>query len=346
MGGGCLIELRNVSKTFITDHKIQALKDVNLHIPKGEIFGIIGQSGAGKSTLIRCVNGLEKPDTGEVIVDGVNMCKLNPVDLREARKRIGMIFQHFNLLASRTVAGNIAYPLEIAGVKRSAIKERVDELLHLVGLEDKANAYPRQLSGGQKQRVGIARALANRPQVLLCDEATSALDPETTKSVLHLLADINRKMGLTIVLITHEMAVIQEICDQVAVLDNGTIEEIGSVIEILARPRTDAAKRMVQGLISIQSPPELLERPKQSLTESCVLLKLKFIGSRVHEPVISRMLRKFSVEANILFGKIDQIKDIPFGVLLVEICGLPDQVEKAIAYMNEQGVETEVVTNG
>ena len=174
MGGGCLIELRNVSKTFITDHKIQALKDVNLHIPKGEIFGIIGQSGAGKSTLIRCVNGLEKPDTGEVIVDGVNMCKLNPVDLREARKRIGMIFQHFNLLASRTVAGNIAYPLEIAGVKRSAIKERVDELLHLVGLEDKANAYPRQLSGGQKQRVGIARALANRPQVLLCDEATSA----------------------------------------------------------------------------------------------------------------------------------------------------------------------------
>jgi D-methionine transport system ATP-binding protein len=346
MGGGCLIELRNVSKTFITDHKIQALKDVNLHIPKGEIFGIIGQSGAGKSTLIRCVNGLEKPDTGEVIVDGVNMCKLNPVDLREARKRIGMIFQHFNLLASRTVAGNIAYPLEIAGVKRSAIKERVDELLHLVGLEDKANAYPRQLSGGQKQRVGIARALANRPQVLLCDEATSALDPETTKSVLHLLADINHKMGLTIVLITHEMAVIQEICDQVAVLDNGTIEEIGSVIEILARPRTDAAKRMVQGLISIQIPPELLERPKQSLTESCVLLKLKFIGSRVHEPVISRMLRKFSVEANILFGKIDQIKDIPFGVLLVEICGLPDQVEKAIAYMNEQGVETEVVTNG
>lgn len=346
MGGGCLIELRNVSKTFITDHKIQALKDVNLHIPKGEIFGIIGQSGAGKSTLIRCVNGLEKPDTGEVIVDGVNMCKLNPVDLREARKRIGMIFQHFNLLASRTVAGNIAYPLEIAGVKRSAIRERVDELLHLVGLEDKANAYPRQLSGGQKQRVGIARALANRPQVLLCDEATSALDPETTKSVLHLLADINRKMGLTIVLITHEMAVIQEICDQVAVLDNGTIEEIGSVIEILARPRTDAAKRMVQGLISIQIPPELLERPKQSLTESCVLLKLKFIGSRVHEPVISRMLRKFSVEANILFGKIDQIKDIPFGVLLVEICGLPDQVEKAIAYMNEQGVETEVVTNG
>jgi len=346
MGGGCLIELRNVSKTFITDHKIQALKDVNLHIPKGEIFGIIGQSGAGKSTLIRCINGLEKPDTGEVIVDGVNMCKLNPVDLREARKRIGMIFQHFNLLASRTVAGNIAYPLEIAGVKRSAIKERVDELLHLVGLEDKANAYPRQLSGGQKQRVGIARALANRPQVLLCDEATSALDPETTKSVLHLLADINHKMGLTIVLITHEMAVIQEICDQVAVLDNGTIEEIGSVIEILARPRTDAAKRMVQGLISIQIPPELLERPKQSLTESCVLLKLKFIGSRVHEPVISGMLRKFSVEANILFGKIDQIKDIPFGVLLVEICGLPDQVEKAIAYMNEQGVETEVVTNG
>ncbi|MGB4614953.1 MAG: methionine ABC transporter ATP-binding protein [Limnochordia bacterium] len=341
-----MIELRNVSKTFITDHKIQALKDVNLHIPKGEIFGIIGQSGAGKSTLIRFINGLEKPDTGEVIVDGVNRCKLNPVDLREARKRIGMIFQHFNLLASRTVAGNIAYPLEIAGVKRSAIKERVDELLHLVGLEDKANAYPRQLSGGQKQRVGIARALANRPQVLLCDEATSALDPETTKSVLHLLADINHKMGLTIVLITHEMAVIQEICDQVAVLDNGTIEEIGSVIEILARPRTDAAKRMVQGLISIQIPPELLERPKQSLTESCVLLKLKFIGSRVHEPVISGMLRKFSVEANILFGKIDQIKDIPFGVLLVEICGLPDQVEKAIAYMNEQGVETEVVTNG
>jgi D-methionine transport system ATP-binding protein len=341
-----VIELRNVSKTFHTDREIQALKDVNLQIPKGEIFGIIGQSGAGKSTLIRCINGLEKPDHGEIIVDGVNMSQLNPVQLREARKCIGMIFQHFNLLASRTVAGNIAYPLEIAGVKRHVIKERVDELLHLVDLTDKANAYPRQLSGGQKQRVGIARALANRPQVLLCDEATSALDPETTKSVLHLLADINAKMGLTIVLITHEMAVIQEICDKVAVLDNGTIQETGSVIEILARPKTEVTKRMIQGLINIQIPPELLERARASVTESCVLLKLKFIGPQVHEPVISAMLHKFSVEANILFGKIDQIKDTPFGMLLVEICGPPDQVDQAIAYMNEQGVEMEVATNG
>lgn len=341
-----MIELRRVSKKFITDREIQALKNVNLYIPKGEIFGIIGQSGAGKSTLIRCINGLEKPDEGDVVVDGVNMSRLDAAELREARKRIGMIFQHFNLLASRTVAGNIAYPLEVAGVKRAEIKERVSELLYLVGLEDKANAYPRQLSGGQKQRVGIARALANKPQVLLCDEATSALDPETTKSVLHLLADINLKMGLTIVLITHEMAVVQEICDQVAVLDNGSIQETGTVIDIFAKPSTEAARRMIQGLINIQIPPELLERAKHANAEKCVLLKLKFIGQRVHEPVISTMLHKFAVEANILFGRIDQIKNIPFGILLVEICGAPDQVEQAIAYMSEQGVEMEVAANG
>lgn len=345
MGGGELIELRQVYKTFYGEKQVDALRGVDLKIPAGKIYGIIGQSGAGKSTLIRCINGLETPDHGEIIVDGVDLSRLSSIELRNARKKISMIFQHFNLLSSRTAAANIGFPLEISGVDKSAIKARVNEMLQLVGLSDKANSYPSQLSGGQKQRVGIARALANNPQVLLCDEATSALDPETTKSVLQLLAEINQKMGLTILLITHEMRVIQEICDYVAVIENGQIQESGRVIDVFTSPRSSAAKRMLQGTMNTQIPQDLLQRANLNSNGKQVFLKLSFVGSLAHEPVISSMLKKYAVEANILFGKIDQIKDIPFGMLFLEVSGEPDQIEKALKYVQDHNVEMEVISN-
>jgi|LSQX01.2.fsa_nt_gb D-methionine transport system ATP-binding protein len=345
-GGGELIELVGVSKVFRGESEVVALDNVSLHIPRGVIFGIIGLSGAGKSTLIRCINGLETPDAGEVIVDGVNMNQLTPQQLREERKKIGMIFQHFNLLSSRTAAGNIAFPLELVGMDKNAIKIRVAQMLELVGLADKAGAYPHQLSGGQKQRVGIARALANQPQVLLSDEATSALDPETTLSVLQLLKQINQDMGLTIVLITHEMGVIQSICDYVAVIDQGKIVETGPVIDVFTRPQSSSTKRLIQGSLDAQIPEELLQRIKAHTDNRHVLLKLNFIGELTHKPVISSLLRSCEVEANILFGKIDQIKDIPFGMLLLEITGEPDQIQKALKFMRNLDVEMEVISNG
>ncbi|NLJ74516.1 MAG: methionine ABC transporter ATP-binding protein [Firmicutes bacterium] len=332
-----MIRLKGVTKTFDGKTTVHALRGIDLHIPAGQIFGIIGQSGAGKSTLIRCINMLEKPDQGQVWVDGVLMNELPPAELRQERKKIGMIFQHFNLLSSRTVAGNIAFPLEIAGAKRSTIESTVNELLALVGLEDKANAYPAQLSGGQKQRVGIARALATKPRILLCDEATSALDPETTKSVLQLLKTINQELGLTIVLITHEMTVIQEICDTVAVLEDGVVQEWGPVVQVFTRPKAESTKRMIRGSISTQIPQELMGSEK-------TLLKLSFVGQLAHEPVISQMIRKYSVDANILFGKIDQMKDIPFGMLLVELSGSPEHIQDAIHFLQAQDVELEVLS--
>lgn len=321
---------------------MHALNGIDLHIPAGQVFGIIGQSGAGKSTLIRCINMLETPDTGDIWVDTVHINRLPPNELRQARKSIGMIFQHFNLLSSRTVAGNVAYPLEIARVARPTIKTRVQEMLDLVGLAEKSDVYPAQLSGGQKQRVGIARALANRPNVLLCDEATSALDPETTKSVLHLLKDINRKMGLTIVLITHEMLVIQEVCDVVAVIEDGKIQECGPVIDVFTKPQATATRRMIQGSIDTQIPQELLERAQKD--SGSTLLKLSFVGASAHQPMMSEMLRRFEVNANILFGKIDQMKDIPFGMLLVELSGDVQQVNQALDFLRSQDVELEVFT--
>ncbi len=341
-----MIELRQVSKTFQGDQEVVALRDVNLVIESGKIYGIIGQSGAGKSTLIRCINGLETPDSGDVIVDGVNLNQLNPSQLREARKKIGMIFQHFNLLSSRTVAGNIAFPLELTGMDKNQIAIRVEEMLTLVGLTDKANAYPHELSGGQKQRVGIARALANKPQVLLSDEATSALDPETTASVLQLLQEINLRMGVTIVLITHQMSVIQAICDDVAVIDQGEIVESGSVIDLFMRPKTITAKNLIHGNVGAQIPDSLLERASKQPHQGNVLVKLNFVGESTHEPVISAMIRKYQVEVNFLFGKIEQIKEVPFGMLLVEIIGPETSITEAMEYISQQDVEMEVVANG
>lgn len=337
-----MIQLRNVHKTFAGKNEVHALRGIDLEIPKGQIFGVIGQSGAGKSTLVRCINLLERPTAGDIFVDGTDMMALSAKDLRNARKKIGMIFQHFNLLSSRTVAANIAYPLELAGVDHQTAKSRVQEMLRLVGLEDKAQAYPAQLSGGQKQRVGIARALANKPQVLLCDEATSALDPETTKSVLHLLKDINAKMGLTIVLITHEMMVIQEICDMVAVIEHGKIQEQGEVIHVFTKPQSDATRRMLQDTMETKIPPDLLARAERRNGTCSTLLKLSFVGAGAHQPLLSEMLRRFPIHANILFGRIDKMKDIPFGMLLVELSGDTTIVDEAVAYLHEQDVEVEV----
>lgn len=332
-----MIRLKEVEKIFPGKTAVHALKGINLKIPAGKIFGIIGPSGAGKSTLLRCLNMLERPDGGEVWVDGVLMNDLTPLKLRRERKKMGMIFQHFNLLNSRTVFGNVAFPLEIIRTKRTEIHRRVFSLLDLVGLADKAQAYPHQLSGGQKQRVGIARALATEPRLLLCDEATSALDPETTKSVLQLLHKINETLHLTIVIITHEMAVIQEICDYVAVLEGGTLQEVGPVADVFTRPKSAAAQRMLQGFLAPRLPAHLRNSKNR-------LLRLTFSDQKAHQPVISQMIRSCQVDANILFGRIDQMKTTPFGMLLVELSGSPQQIEKSVQFLKDNLVEVEVLS--
>ena len=336
-----MIHLKGISKTYSGARAVHALNNVDLQIPAGKIFGIIGSSGAGKSTLLRCINLLEVPDAGEVWVGGTRLDTLTPRELRRARQKMGMIFQHFNLLTSRTVAENIAFPLEIAGVPAKERQRKVANLLEILGLADKAQAYPAQLSGGQKQRVGIARALANDPQVLLCDEATSALDPETTKSVLKLLQSINQRLGLTIVLITHEMPVIQEICDFVAVMENGIVQETGPVIDVFTRPQSEAARRMLRGTFAQNIPPELLHRNNNG--EPHRVLKLSFVGERAHEPIISQMVQHFKVDANILFGRIDQMKDLPFGMLVIELVGPEEQLDQAVGFLESQHVELEVL---
>lgn len=332
-----MITFKNVTKTFSGSSTVHALRGINLSIPAGEIFGIIGQSGAGKSTLIRCINMLERPDSGEIWVNGVLMNELSDRDLREARKKIGMIFQHFNLLNSRTVSQNIAFPLELAGCPKAEIRNKVKSLADLVGLNDKLKSFPEQLSGGQKQRVGIARALATEPAILLCDEATSALDPETTTSVLSLLRKINEELGLTIVLITHEMAVIQEICDSVAVLENGVLEETGPVMEVFTRPRSEAAKRMLQGFLSAKFSASEWQQPGSTL------LKLTFLDDKAHQPIISQMIRRHGIDVNILFGRIDKMKASPFGMLMVELTGSNGQIAQAIEFLQENQVGVEVL---
>lgn len=340
-----MITIKGLTKVFDEGRqRVVALQDVSLEINAGEIFGIIGLSGAGKSTLVRCINMLERPQEGEVIVSGVNMTKLSKLELREARKQIGMIFQHFNLLSSRTVYGNVAFPLEIAGKPKEQIRSRVMELLELVGLAGKVDAYPAELSGGQKQRVGIARALANDPKVLLCDEATSALDPETTKSVLNLLQDINRKLGITIVMITHEMQVIKEICDRVAVIESGRIVEMGPVLQVFTSPKTDTAKRLIGGVMDLDIPEELLCRKMtKTPSEDQALLKIGFIGELAGEPVISSLVTECGVTANILFGKIDHIKETTFGTLVVELTGSREALAAAMQRLRDTGLDTEVI---
>ncbi|MBO6200298.1 MAG: methionine ABC transporter ATP-binding protein [Chryseobacterium sp.] len=338
-----MIELLNVTKSFKTKNKtIQALADVSLTVEKGEIFGVIGTSGAGKSTLIRCVNLLEKPNDGKVIVDNVELTKLSDAQLTLERRKIAMIFQHFNLLSSRTVFDNIAFPLELEGKSKSEIKEKVNGLLELVGLTEKAKDYPANLSGGQKQRVAIARALANDPKVLLCDEATSALDPATTKSILKLLKSINQKLNLTILLITHEMEVIKTICDKVAVIDHGKLVEQGNVEQIFTNPQQEITKGFIQSSLNIELP--LVYQNSLSNIDhgnSTPLVKFMLTGNNDQSFVISNLFEKFQIKAKVISAQLEYVGNLSFGVLLVELQG--KNINEALAYLENEYSNTEIL---
>ena len=342
-----IIQLKQVSKTYRNKTEaVVALSNVDLEIKKGEIFGIIGLSGAGKSTLIRSINQLEMPQSGSIRVDEIEMTTLKGKELRSARRKIGMIFQHFNLLSSRTVFGNIAFPMEVAGVASSNIKQRVLELAEIVGLSDKLQNYPAQLSGGQKQRVGIARALANRPEILLCDEATSALDPQTTHSILKLLRDLNQRLGLTIILITHEIQVIKEICDSVAILENGRIIENGTVVQLFSNPRTEIARDFIRTATKDKIPDNLQELINSRTGFGAgKLLRIFFQGESAKRPIITSLVRRFNLDVNILYANLDFIHDTPFGSLIVGLTGEEDEVPGAIKYLQEQGCRIEVLSS-
>ncbi|MFW6381829.1 MAG: methionine ABC transporter ATP-binding protein [Bacillota bacterium] len=339
-----MISIRNLSKKFKSEQiEVSALENINLDIKKGEIFGIIGPSGAGKSTLIRTINLLEKPTTGQIKIHGQELTGLAPGELRRQRQKMGMIFQHFNLLTSRTVAGNVSFPLEIAGVKKKERRQRVERLLELVGLSEKAASYPAKLSGGQKQRVGVARALANNPEVLLSDEATSSLDPESTGGVLDLLGRIRDELNLTIILITHEMEVIKEICDRVAVIEGGEIVEKGPVIDIFARPQQPITRRFIKNIINFDLPPRVEEHLNSFDHQQGELIRVNFVGDSTHEPLISNVIKKYDVDANILYGNIDEIQDTPFGTLVLKLEGEYSRVKAGIDYLEEQGLIVEVL---
>lgn len=338
-----MIAIERVKKIFQTKNgPVQAVDDIHLNVEEGEIFGIIGYSGAGKSTLIRMLNGLETPTEGTVTVAGRAVSSIKGAELRKARQEIGMIFQHFNLLWSRTVRDNIAFPLEIAGVAKAERDKRVNELIELVGLDGRGDSYPSQLSGGQKQRVGIARALANNPKVLLCDEATSALDPQTTDSILDLLVDINERLGLTIVLITHEMHVIRKICHRVAVMESGRIVELGPVLDVFRRPEQPITKRFVQQVTEPEESKETIQHLIEQNPDGKIV-KLTFVGMSTEQPVVSELIRTFSVGVNILQGKISQTQNGAYGTLFVQITGDPSEVAKAVAYLDAQQVDSEVI---
>jgi D-methionine transport system ATP-binding protein len=340
-----VISLNKVSKLFRSGSaEIKAVNDVNLTINQSEIFGIIGYSGAGKSTLIRMLNGLETPTAGSVVVAGKEISKIKGAELRKARQEISMIFQHFNLLWSRTVQDNIAFPLEIAGVPAKEREQRVNELIKLVGLEGREKAYPSQLSGGQKQRVGIARALANNPKVLLCDEATSALDPQTTDSILDLLVDINQRLGLTIVLITHEMHVIRKICHRVAVMEGGQIVEQGPVLDVFKNPTAQITKRFVQQVTEPDESKETMGHLLERYPEGKII-QLTFVGDDAESPLIAKLIRNFTLEVNIVQGKISQTRNGSYGTLLIHVTGSNEEVSRAIEFIKEQQVGVEVMNH-
>ena len=339
-----MILFEHVSKTFQTKNgPFDALKDVSFEIEKGDIYGVIGYSGAGKSTLIRMVNALETPTSGNVWVEGKDIGTLNQKELRNLRKGIGMIFQQFNLLESKTIYDNVAIALKLNGVSKKDIEKRVTELLDFVELSDKKYSYPGQLSGGQKQRVGIARALANNPSILLCDEATSALDPKTTDSILELLKKINEMLHITIVIITHEMNVIQKICNKVAVMDYGQVVEIGSVIQVFSDPRSDIARRFVGNLIRDVIPEPLVESIRRE-TRNSRLLRIKLENTDSTEPLLWEINRRFEVETNILYSTINVIQGIVVGIMLVLFTGTDEEIEKAEQYILESKEEYREVT--
>ncbi len=321
-----IVELKNVGKTFNTpDGELVALDGVNISINEGDIFGVIGMSGAGKSTLIRCINLLERPTSGSVLFDGEDLTKMTPKDLRTVRRSMSMIFQQFNLLMQRTCLKNICFPMEIAGVSAADAKKRATELLEIVGLPDKANAYPAQLSGGQKQRVAIARALASDPKVLMCDEATSALDPTTTRSILELIKDINRRLGITAIIITHEMTVIEEICSHVAILDGGHVAEIGTVENIFSNPQTDAARKLV-----------FPDGMPVSHLKSERVVRIVFNGGSSYEPLIASLAIDCGVKVNILGADTRNVGGKAFGSMLIGLPNDPEDAEKALNYIRRQ----------
>lgn len=344
-----MIILEHVNKTFDTGAAaVEAVRDVSFEIASGEIFGIIGFSGAGKSTLVRCINLLEVPTAGKVIVDETVLTGLPERELRQARKKIGMIFQHFNLMKSRTVFDNIAFPLRGSGRGKAEIQTRVRELLKLVGMEEKEQAYPSQLSGGQKQRVAIARALANQPKVLLCDEATSALDPQTTHSILQLLKQLNQKLGITIVVITHEMAVIKEICHRVAVMEAGEVVELGDVFTVFSSPQKPVTKKFIRTTSNLSKVYELIaERsPVVALKDNELILRLSYIQKNVSEALVSELSRRFDMNLNIIFSSIEIIQDAPLGGLVAIAAGTREQLDGCISYLKEKNVGVEVIADG
>lgn len=323
-----MIEIKNLCKTFQTsDGEVTALKNVNITVNDGDVFGIIGMSGAGKSTLVRCINMLEKPTDGQVLIDGTDMGALSEKQLREVRRNVTMIFQGFNLLMQRTCLKNICFPLELAGMNKADAKKRAEELLEIVGLPDKANAYPAQLSGGQQQRIAIARALATNPKVLLCDEATSALDPKTTHSILELIRSINKKLGITVIIITHQMSVVEEVCSHVAILDNGEVAEMGLVSDIFSNPKSDAAKRLV-------FPDGAKELPPKADGER--RMRVVFNGANAaHTPIITQMAIDIRVVANILGASTTIIDEKVFGNMLLGVLGGDESFAAAKEYLEK-----------
>ncbi|MCJ8009422.1 methionine ABC transporter ATP-binding protein [Lederbergia wuyishanensis] len=338
-----MLVLQDVHKVYgkSKEKQVVALQGINLSVNKGEIFGVVGFSGAGKSTLIRCVNLLERPTSGKVLINGVDLLKLSPKELREQRKKIGMIFQNYNLLHSKTIFQNVAMPLTLEGKPKDYIKKKVTELLSFVGLEERMNHYPEQLSGGQKQRVGIARALATDPDILLCDEATSALDPSTTESVLELLRRVREEFGLTILMITHEMNVIRDICDKVAVIEGGKIVEQGPVIDVFTEPQTEIARSFVRTVLNDATPESIKELIRANSGRT---YRIIFKGLSTSAPLLSDTAKKFQVDLNVFHGMLTELQGIPFGNLLVNIQGDAEEIERAIQYMQEQAAIVREVT--
>lgn len=332
-----MIEIKNLSKDFFLDgKKFKAVDDVSLKVNEGEIFGIIGLSGAGKSTLVRCINRLEEAQEGQILIEGQDILSLGQGDLSKLRKNIGMIFQHFNLLEQRTVFENISFPLELEAMPKADRIERVEALLDFVDLKDKRNSYPSQLSGGQKQRVAIARSIANKPKILLSDEGTSALDPKTTKSILKLLKKVRDEMGVTIIMITHQMEVVQEICQRVAIMDRGKIVELNSVEEVFANPKTQIAKSFVDS----QNLQEEIIRPEDFKGQ---LIRVSFLGDSSKQPIISKLIRSSSVDVNILSGNINKLQETSVGHLILELLGPDKEIQEALNFLQKEGLNLEVI---
>lgn len=341
-----MIELKNINVTFHQKKKrIDAVKSVSIKIEKGEVFGIVGYSGAGKSTLVRVINLLQRPSTGEVLIKGKDILDFSAKELRQQRKKIGMIFQHFNLMKERTIYENIDFSLKYSGLSKAERKAKIERLLTLVGLEEKREAYPSQLSGGQKQRVAIARALANDPEILLCDEATSALDPKTTSQILELLKKLNKELGLTIVLITHEMQVVKEVCHKVAVMEAGEVIEENDIVSIFSNPQKELTKDFIRTATHIDQALEtIIQHPTlTALAENEELVEFSYVGDQTSEPLIAQLYSKYHVVTNILYGNVEIVQQVPIGNLIVILSGEETQREEALGFLKKQDVKIKVL---